>query len=65
LLLDVNLRGRSTEPVAAALRRRGTPFVLVSGYGRAQLFDEFAGAPLLSKPFQSDDLIRAIRQVLT
>jgi CheY-like chemotaxis protein len=63
-VLDVNLRGRSTEPVAAALRRRGTPFVVVSGYGRAQLSGQFGDAPLLSKPFQSDDLIRAIRQIL-
>ena len=64
VLLDVNLRGRSTEPVAAALRRRGTPFVVVSGYGRAHLSEPFGGAPLLSKPFQSDALIRTIRKIL-
>jgi hypothetical protein len=37
---------------------------LVSGHGRAQLSQPFADAPLLSKPFHPDNLVRAIRQVL-
>src|SRR5262245_51211685 len=32
-VLDANLRGRSVGPVAAALQRRGTPFLFVSGSG--------------------------------
>ena len=30
-ILDVNLKGESVWPVAAALRDKGTPFVLASG----------------------------------
>jgi CheY-like chemotaxis protein len=32
-ILDMNLRGRSVEPVAEALAKRGIPFVFASGYG--------------------------------
>jgi len=63
-ILDINLRGRSTEPVAAVLRGRGVPFLFVSGYGSAQLSQQFLDAPLLSKPFRDEQLIRAIQSVL-
>jgi DNA-binding response OmpR family regulator len=63
-ILDINLRGRSTEPVAAVLRGRGVPFLFVSGYGTAQLSQQFLDAPLLSKPFRDEQLIKAIQAVL-
>jgi DNA-binding response OmpR family regulator len=63
-ILDINLRGRSTEPVAAVLRGRGVPFLFVSGYGSAQLSQQFLDAPLLSKPFRDEQLIKAIQAVL-
>lgn len=31
VVLDVNLRGSRATPVAAALRERGVPFVLITG----------------------------------
>ncbi len=34
-ILDVNLNGKQTFDVAYALRRRSTPFVFSTGYGRA------------------------------
>ncbi len=63
-ILDINLRGKSTEPIAAILRARGVPFLFVSGYGNAQLTSQFLDAPLLSKPFRDEQLIRAIKAVL-
>ena len=63
-VLDANLRGKSHEPVATALHRRGTLFVFVSGYSRVQLHEQFINAPLLSKPFKPDPLIRAIKRIL-
>jgi len=63
-ILDVNLRGCSTEPVAAVLRGRGVPFLFVSGYGNAQLSQQFLNAPLLAKPFRDEQLIRAVRSML-
>ena len=62
-VLDANLRGQGVEPVAWALRQRGTPFCFISGYGRAYLPAPFLDVPLLSKPFEPDDLIRVVRQM--
>jgi DNA-binding response OmpR family regulator len=63
-ILDINLRGKSTEPVAALLRARGVPFLFVSGYGNTQLSEKFLDAPLLAKPFRDEQLIRAIQSVV-
>lgn len=50
-LLDVNLKGERATPVAAALRDRGVPFVLITGYNRLQLNEpELRHAPRLDKP---------------
>ena len=50
-VLDLNLRGECSMPVAAALREAGVPFVLASGYARSQIEEpELAEAPLVPKP---------------
>jgi CheY-like chemotaxis protein len=63
-LLDVNLAGEMTTPVAEELRRRGIPFAFATGYGAAGVPDGFAGQPLLQKPFQEQDLNRVMAEVL-
>ena len=63
-ILDVNLNGRETYPVANVLRERGIPFVFASGYGERGIAESFRGSPVLSKPFQIDDLDRAVAAVL-
>jgi DNA-binding response OmpR family regulator len=63
-VLDINLRGKTTEPVAAVLRAKGVPFLFVSGYGNADANGRYLDAPLLSKPFRDEQLIRAIQAVL-
>ena len=62
-ILDMNLRGRSVEPVAERLAERGIPFVFASGYGADALTDKHAGAPVLPKPFRREALEEALRQV--
>jgi len=62
-VLDANLHGESVEPVAVALRQYGKPFLFVSGYGRVHLPTRFADAPLLPKPFEPTELIRAVKQI--
>jgi DNA-binding response OmpR family regulator len=60
-LLDVNLGNRETsEPVARALRARGTPFIVLSGYAREHHPPGLQGAPVLSKPASPGDLIAAL-----
>ena len=63
-LLDVNLAGENTTPVAEELRRRGIPFAFATGYGAAGVPDGFAGQPLLQKPFQERDLQEVLARVL-
>jgi len=63
-LLDVNLRGETVVPVAAALRQRGRPFVLMSGYDRSDLPAALSDVPFLAKPFDSDELVAMLRQSL-
>ena len=63
-LLDVNLAGEMTTPVAQELRRRGIPFAFATGYGAAGVPEGFAGQPLLQKPFQERDLQEVMTRVL-
>ncbi len=64
-LLDVNLGGRRTTPLAAALRARGVPFVVVTGYDLRRL-DEPAlrGSPWVRKPAEHRELLRALARAL-
>jgi CheY-like chemotaxis protein len=63
-VLDVNLGGRPSAPLAARLRAAGTPFLFVTGYGRAGLPDGFADAPVLGKPFRDGDLLGLLGDLL-
>lgn len=63
-ILDMNLRGRSVEPVAEALAARRIPFVFASGYGADALTGRHANAPVLAKPFRKEALEAALRTVL-
>jgi DNA-binding response OmpR family regulator len=64
-VLDANLRGDSAAPVAIVLRERGTPFLFVSGYECAYLPEGFRDVPLLSKPFEPNELITTVTQLLS
>ena len=61
-ILDVNLNGQTTGPVAEALAARGTPFVFATGYGEHGLPEQFRDRPTLKKPFQLDGLKQDARQ---
>ena len=59
-LLDVNLAGSQSFPVAEILRDRGVPFLFATGYGPKGVIEEFRAWPVLQKPFRAADLQRAI-----
>ena len=63
-ILDVNLNGRQSFPIAEALVGRSLPFVFATGYGAATLPPSLQGAPVLQKPFQQRQLEQALRQAL-
>ena len=55
-ILDVNLRGAASYPVAEVLAARGIPFVFSTGYEHDTVREPFSTRPLLQKPFQETDL---------
>jgi DNA-binding response OmpR family regulator len=55
-LLDINVAGEQVYPVARQLRARGIPFAFLSGYSARGVSDEWAGTPILSKPFVPEGL---------
>lgn len=63
-LIDINLNGRLSFPIADALAGRGIAFVFVTGYGAASLRESLRSAPILQKPFHRRDLERALRAAL-
>jgi CheY-like chemotaxis protein len=63
-MVDVNLAGQATYPVADRLAARGIPFAFVTGYGAAGVDPAYAATPVLSKPFRPDDLARVLKRLL-
>jgi len=62
-ILDINIRGGHSYPVADILRERGLPVLLMSGYDRQTLPERLHGEVLLAKPFTSEQLDTAIRNL--
>src|SRR3546814_4332790 len=58
-ILDININGERSEPIAALLAQRGIPCIYATGYGRAGI-----GAPadalVIEKPYSRDVLARSI-----
>lgn len=61
-ILDVNLGGDRTFPIADVLRRRGVPFAFATGYGAAGLPEAYRGTPVIQKPFRLDELSALLPQ---
>ena len=62
-ILDVNVAGTKSFPVADILCRRGIPFAFASGYGTEGLMDGYRDFPALRKPYAQEDLERTIAQI--
>jgi CheY-like chemotaxis protein len=60
-ILDINLRGEQSYPVARELTAKNIPFVFLSGYGAQGVAKEYASAATLPKPFQAEDLEKLLR----
>jgi CheY-like chemotaxis protein len=63
-ILDVNLAGIFSYPVAQVLVDRGIPYIWTTGYGRQDLADANANAPVLTKPYQQMDLEQLLCEAL-
>lgn len=64
-VLDINLNGQKSYPVADALIARGVPFLFATGYGGDSVMDGYRSFPLLQKPFRLSELADALAKLLT
>lgn len=63
-VLDVNLDGRMSLPIADVLEARSIPFIFVTGYGAAGLEAKYREHHIvLQKPFAQADIAHAIREL--
>ena len=63
-VLDVNLGGERSFPVAHILQERRVPFMFSTGYGTSGLPVEFSGCPVLGKPFSAKALEEMLARAL-
>lgn len=55
-LLDVNLAGEKSFPIADILSCRGIPFAFVTGYGQRGVDARYSAVPVVQKPFQKSEI---------
>lgn len=63
VLLDLNLNGASSEPIADQLVSSGVPLIFVSGYGSGGLSERYAGTEVIQKPYSDAELANALERV--
>jgi CheY-like chemotaxis protein len=62
-MLDVNLHGQDSFPVADVLVERGIPFVFTTGFEARTLPERFKHTPVMEKPFRLKDIRRVISEL--
>jgi CheY-like chemotaxis protein len=63
-LLDINLNGTLSLPVADRLRDTGIPFVFTTGYGSAGTGPGHRAVPVVAKPYRTEAIAAAIALAL-
>jgi CheY-like chemotaxis protein len=63
-VLDVNLNGEKSFPIADRLLAQGTPVVFASGYGISSVREFYPDALVIQKPFLESTLADALARAL-
>lgn len=63
-ILDINVGGHLTYPVADILRARSIPVIFATGYGSSALPERFRNTPTLHKPFSRSSFASVIGAAL-
>lgn len=63
-VLDVNLEGADSYPIAEVLRARGVPFVFVTGYDAWAMPEQYREVPRLGKPFRMGAVIDRVATMI-
>ena len=64
-MLDSNLNGTRSDPVAEALDARGVPFFFSTGYSNLTTKEGYQDRHVLKKPFQSAGVEASFRHILS
>lgn len=59
-ILDLSLAGQNSYPVADALGRKDLPYLFATGYGAGAIDAAYADRQTLKKPYQMEDLEKAL-----
>jgi CheY-like chemotaxis protein len=62
-VLDINLQGNTSYPIADVLRQHGVPFLFATGYDSSVIPDRYGEILRCEKPIPGAALIRAIQDV--
>ena len=62
-ILDLNLSGALSFPVAQVLRARGVPFLFATGYGSHGLTEDYRSELVLAKPYGIGELKSVLAKV--
>jgi CheY-like chemotaxis protein len=62
-ILDINLNGNDSHPVAEALSARGVPFVYSTGNTDHGSRDGYFDRPVLRKPFKYEELVAILTRL--
>ena len=62
-VLDINLGDGASYQVAGDLEQRRIPFLFATGSDEVVIPERFRDCPRVEKPFSSDQLIDAVRQL--
>ncbi|MGL5839073.1 MAG: response regulator [Sphingorhabdus sp.] len=62
-ILDINLKGEMSYPVAECLALRGVPVVFVTGYAQLDIPPILSNAVVLNKPYVADEIVNAVSRV--
>ena len=63
-VLDIQLRGETSEAVGHVLAALGIPFVTMTGYSRNQQPAIFKGIPTFTKPIPSSMIVAQLRNMI-
>lgn len=63
-MVDVNLGGRESYPVADALAARRVPFVFSTGYSGQSIREGYRDWPVLGKPYREAELVEVLARIL-
>ena len=64
-MLDSNLNGTRSDPIADALDARGVPLFFSTGYSNLAVKDGYRDRHVLKKPFQREGVEASFRHVLS